>query len=214
MPAICPTGRTLPSLLGTLVIPGYQLAPHIIELEELFMGLAWGKYRRLLCSIPIRHGKTEYTNLFIATLLLSRPQTRCLRVMATARTAEEKALSVLKYLDRLGPRWTGVKLDKRKHSVGDFRTEAGGGLLSIGKEGDVEGWGFDYIFIDDLLVDPYEIRSPNRRDQVYRDLHSKFLSRVNPMGTTRFAFIGSRRHPDDPQGRLLGQVSEGGGGVG
>ena len=27
--------------------------------------------------------------------------------------------------------------------------------------------------------------------------------RVNPMGTTKFVFIGSRRHPDDPQGRLL-----------
>ena len=193
----------LPSGLGLLCVPGYQIAQHIQDLEAMYMGLARGKYRRLLLSIPIRHGKTEYTNLFLATLLMSRPETRCLRVMATARTAEEKALSVLKYIDEWGPKLTGVRLDRRKHSVGDFRTEQGGGLLSIGKEGDVEGWGFDWIFIDDLLVDPYEIRSPNRRDQVYRDLHSKFFSRINPMGSTRFAFIGSRRHPDDPQGRLL-----------
>lgn len=193
----------LASGLGTLVIPGYQIVPHIQDLERAFMDLVWGRYRRLLVSIPIRHGKSEYSNLFIATLLISRPETRCLRVMATSTTAEEKAMSVLKYVDHWGPKLTGVKLDRRKHSLGDFRTEAGGGLRSVGKEGDVEGWGFDYIFIDDLLVDPYEIRSPVRREQVYKDLQTKFFSRVNPMGSTRFVFIGSRRHPDDPQGRLL-----------
>ena len=160
----------LPSGLGTLVISGYQIAPHIQELEAAYMGLARGRYQRLLVSIPIRHGKTEYTNLFIAMLMISRPELRILRVMATATTAEEKALSVIKYVDHWGPKLTGVKLDRRKRSVGDFRTEQGGGLRSVGKEGDVEGWGFDWIVIDDLLTDPYEIRQFNRRDQVYKDL--------------------------------------------
>ena len=62
---------------------------------------------------------------------------------------------------------------------------------------------FDVIAVDDIITDPYEIRSPNRRDQIYRDMQTKFFSRVNPSGTTKFLFIGSRRHPDDPAGRLL-----------
>ena len=193
----------LPSGLGKLHVPGWDLAPHIVDMERELLKLAAGKYRRLLLSIPIRHGKSQLTNLFLAWLLISRPSLRILRVMAVSDTAEMQALDVMKLIDTFGNRLNNVRLDRRKHAVSHFMTEAGGELRSVGASGNVESWTFDWIVVDDLLTDPYEIRNFNRRDQIYKDLHTKFFSRVNPTGRTKFLFIGSRRHPDDPQGRLL-----------
>ncbi len=193
----------LPSGLGKIHVPGWDNAPHIQEMERELLFLASGIYRRLLLSTPIRHGKSQLTNLFIAWLLISCPWLRILRVMAVSDTAEMQALDVMKIIDRYGDRLNHVRLDRRKHAVSHFMTEAGGELRSVGASGNVESWTFDWIVIDDLLTDPYEIRNFNRRDQIYKDLQTKFFSRVSPTGKTKFLFIGSRRHPDDPQGRLL-----------
>ena len=193
----------LPSGLGSAFVPNWDFAPHLQEVEGLFLSLAAGRFRKLMLSIPIRHGKSQYANLFIAWLLLSRPETRILRVMASADTCEMEALQVLEILEKAGPILTGVRLDRKKHSASHFKTTSGGELRSVGASGDVESWTFDWIIIDDIITDPYEIRNTNRRQQIYQDMHTKFFSRVNPMGNTRFVFIGSRRHPDDPQGRLL-----------
>jgi hypothetical protein len=196
-------GPLRPSDLGFLTVPGWQMAPHIVDMEGAFCRLVRGDYRRLLVSIPIRHGKSEYANLFIAWTLISAPATRILRVMAASKTAEMEALHVIGTVEKYGPLLTGAKMDARKSSTAHFKMEAGGELRSIGAAGDVESWTFDLIVVDDLITDPYEIRNPNRRTQIYNDLNTKFLSRVSPVGETKFVVIGSRRHPDDPQGRLL-----------
>ena len=193
----------LPSGLGQLTVPNWDFAPHLQEVESQFLALTAGHFRRLMVSIPIRHGKSQYANLFIAWLLICYPRTRILRVMASSTTCEMEALGVLECVQKYGPILNGVTLDRRKASVSHFKTMAGGELRSVGASGDVESWTFDWIIIDDIITDPYEIRNPNRRSQIYQDLCTKFFSRVNPLGSTRFVFIGSRRHPDDPQGRLL-----------
>ena len=123
--------------------------------------------------------------------------------MDNATTAEMEAHHVLKYVERWGPRLTGMALDRRKCSVQHFQTTAGGMLRSLGRGGSAESWTFDWILLDDIIVEPSDIRNPNIRDQVYRDIQTKFFSRITPTGTTKFVLIGSRRHPADPQGRLL-----------
>ena len=96
-----------------------------------------------------------------------------------------------------------MELSKRKRAVKHFMTTKGGELRSLGFDGTVESWTFDFIILDDLLTDPMAIRNPNRRQLAYSDLQTKFLSRINPVGVTKFAFIGSRRHSNDLQGQLL-----------
>ena len=44
-----------PSGLGRLCVPAYDISPHIQEMEEQFLRLAAGQFRRLLLSIPVRH---------------------------------------------------------------------------------------------------------------------------------------------------------------
>lgn len=193
-----------PSNLGHLCVPNWDPAPHILEMQQEFLDLARNRFRRLMVSIPIRHGKTEFSNLFIAWLLIFKSTLRILRVMAAGDRATNEARHVLKYIERWGMKLNGAKLDRRRSAAAEFLMEEGGGLLSIGASSNIaEGGTFDFIFIDDIMIDPFEIRNPNRRDQVFRDINSKFFSRVNPLGTTKFVIIGSRRHPDDPQGRFL-----------
>ena len=156
-----------------------------------------------MISIPVRHGKTELINLYITWLLICRPDLRIARIMHDLDTARHQSRLVLKYLERWGPVLTGTQIDKRRYAADHFETTAGGMVKSIGMGGNVDSWTFDVIICDDLLVTPEEIRNPNVRDHCYQDITTKFFSRINPMGTTKFLFIGSRRHPDDPQGRLL-----------
>jgi len=193
----------LPTGLGLLCVPGWDPATHILDMEQSLLKLARGDYRKLMISIPIRHGKSMMANLFIAWWLISRPESRILRVMASATTAEMEALEVLRMVETWGPKLNGVVMDKRKCAAAHFKTSKGGELRSIGVSGDVESWTFNLVVIDDALTDPYEVRSFNRREQIYKDLNTKFLSRVDPMGRTKFLYIGSRRHPTDPQGKFL-----------
>ncbi len=197
----------LPSGLGKLCVPKWDFAPHLQEIETLLLALAKGTLgtRKLLISIPIRHGKTELTNLFLAWLLICRPELRILRVMETASTAEIMGATVLRTVDTWAPVLTGgrIKVDPKKRAAGSWRTLQGGLLESVGSTGSVEGRTYDWIVMDDYLSDPYAIRSFSRRDQGYKDMVSKFFSRVNPNGRTKFLYIGSRRHPDDIQARLL-----------
>lgn len=195
--------QVLPTTIGKLRIPGYDVAPHIADMENAFMALVNGSFRRLIVAIPIRHGKTEYINLFTAWLLIYFPRCRILRVMAESATCEMQSHSVIEILEEWGPKLNNIRLDVRKKAVSHFKTHLGGELRSLGFAGSAESWTFDWIIVDDPLVDPYEIRSPDRRQQVYQDLHTKFFSRVNPVGVTRFVFMGSRRHPDDCQGKLI-----------
>ena len=132
----------LPSGLGRLVVPNWDYAPHIADMEEQFLRLAAGQFRRLLMSVPIRHGKSELLSLFLAWLLISRPNLRLLRVMASADTARDKARDVLKYVEHWGERMTGMKLDRRRCAAEHFCTTEGGMLRSIGAAGDVESWTF------------------------------------------------------------------------
>ena len=193
----------LPSGLGKLTVPHYDYAPHIQEMEVELLKLASNEFRRLMICIPKRHGKSEIANLFISWLLISRPDLRILRVMEVSDTAEMEALHVLKCIQDWGPRLNNVYLDRRQCAKAYFKTTAGGELRSLGMSGSAESWTFDVIVADDILVDPFAVRSPARRNQIYGDLQQKFFSRVTPTGQTKFLFIGSRRHPDDPQGRLL-----------
>ena len=134
-----------PSDLGLKKIPGYQVAPHIVEMEAAFLRLYRGEYRRLLLlSIPIRHGKSEYANLFISWLLIFNPHFRILRVMAARQDRRNGS----------GPRnrlhrkiWAGIDrsatISRRKAAVSHFQMEQGGELRSVGGgEGDVESWTF------------------------------------------------------------------------
>ena len=119
----------LPSGLGELSVPYSGLPLHLQAIERDFLALARGEFRRLMVSIPIRHGKSCYANLFIAWLLLSQPWLRILRVMASSTTAEMEAHQVIEMVERQGY-LTGVKLDKRKCAVSHFKTTEGGELRS------------------------------------------------------------------------------------
>ena len=110
----------LPSGLGLLTVPNWDNAPHIQEMEAELLKLARGELKRLMISIPIRHGKSEMANLFISWLLISKPILRILRVMASATTSEMEAHHVLSCIEKWGPPLTGVTLDKRKCSVAHF----------------------------------------------------------------------------------------------
>ena len=92
----------LPSGLSKLYVPGFDLAPHIQEMEAQFLRLARGEIRRLIVAIPIRHGKSSYANSFIAWLLISKPTLRILRVMDSAATCEMEANHVLEMVERDG----------------------------------------------------------------------------------------------------------------
>ena len=193
----------LPTGACCLMIRNYDIAPHIVDMENFALRIVRGDFRKGVISIPIRHGKSEFVNGFIGWLMISDPRLRILRVMENATTCEMEALKVLKFVRDWGPKLTGVQLEKHRCGLSHFMTTEGGELRSLGSTGSVESWTFDWIIIDDFLVDPAAIRNPWRREQAYNDLKAKFFSRINPTGNTRFLYVGSRRHPSDPQGRLF-----------
>jgi hypothetical protein len=155
---------------------------------------------RAVVSMPPRHGKTETLLFAIAWLLLQNPEMRLMYVSYAARIAEKKGRAALGKARR-----AGVPISADSKSKKDWRTDDGddseGGLWSGGVDNPLTGEGCNVLIMDDLLKGRASAESATVRDRTHSSVLAEALTRVEPQGSA-FA-IGTRWHPDDPQGRLI-----------
>lgn len=172
--------------------PPYHLAPWTELIER-----AAKEPVRALCSVPIRHYKTETTLHGIVWLLLQDPTLRIIFLTHSFEAAQARG----KRLRQLAEQ-TSVGPARGTNTISDWRNDAGGGVVVM--SADQSKLGYDcHVLIFDDPIDEHGAEEFRVRESVDETI-SHYTARCMRKGKPG-AVLGvmSRFHPDDPVGRRL-----------
>lgn len=161
--------------------------------------------RKMMLQVPFRHGKSELSVRRLVPWLLGKfPDKSGLVITHTDTLAREHGRDVRDVMRSDGYRLCfgskRCRLRDDSQAMDLLKVEGGGQVMFSGRKLGA-GVGADWIIIDDMLKSSAEGRSRPVREEAWHAFVSDLKSRLNDE-TGWILFIGTRRHMDDPPGRL------------
>lgn len=182
-----------------------QMAPYIDAITHRLQQLYTGETRRLIITVPPRHGKSELASMaFPAWGLGHDPSAKFMVVsygmeLSGAQVAGARTLLADPRYQRIFPN-TRVKHGKDKSHV--FETTGGGSCRAVSTGGAVTGFGTRFMIIDDLHKAD-EALTPTGRESAITFYRNSLMSRFDDPVEARMLVIQQRLHEDDIVGSLL-----------
>lgn len=176
---------------------------HIIAraLEEMERG----KIRRMIVTMPPRHGKTELcTRLFPCWFTAKNPGAQVIVAGYSESFAQEEFGSEIRnhmLKKEFGQIFPGCILDPNSKSSSFIKTISRNKITITGVGGKINGKGADLMIIDDPIKNDEEADSLSHRNKIANWYASTVRSRMMPGG--RILIIMTRWHEDDLVGRIL-----------
>lgn len=162
------------------------------------------KIKRVIVTMPPRHGKSRLVAEEFASWYLSKNPTKEVIVSSYAQDRSNRiSLNVRNRLEsQLNmAQFPNCRVDPDNRRIDDWLTTEKGGMLSAGVGGAITGRGADLFIIDDPIKNREEAESQLVRDRVWDWFTSTAYTRLSPDGI--MVIIMTRWHPDDLVGRLL-----------
>lgn len=195
--------------------PDYQSNWHHHALADALNRLVRGDIKRLIVTMPPRHGKSELVSRRLPAYALGvNPDLRIIACSYSADLASQMNRDVQRIID--DPRYTEL-FPRTRLSASNIRTLAQGNYLrnsdmfevvgkrgfyrSAGVGGGITGLGFDIGIIDDPIKNREEAESLTFREKVWDWYTSTFYTRQER--DARILITVTRWHGDDLPGRLL-----------
>lgn len=180
----------------------YQMPPHVMLLNDLLLDVHFGRKKRIIVSMPPRHGKSELiSKYFPAWYLFNNPENRIILTSYGADFAASWGRKIKSAFKEVG----GIKglmlaEDSKAAHRFDIRGHQGG-LNTAGVGGDITGKGAHLLIIDDPIKNHEEANSETYRNKVWEWFNATAYTRLEPGGA--IIVIMTRWHYDDIVGRLL-----------
>lgn len=175
-------------------------APHLTMLSQLIVEAAMGRRKRILISLPPRHGKSEliskWTPLWYLNLL---PQNRVILASYAHDFAETWGRAVrnlaIEHADTLR-----FRIAPDSSAASKWYTTAGGGMFTTGVGGPLTGLGADLFLIDDPTKNMEDASSETLREKQWEWFTSTAYTRLEPGAA--MIVLATRWNEDDLIGRL------------
>jgi predicted phage terminase large subunit-like protein len=173
-------------------------------LAQTLTRVAVGETKRLVVSMPPRHGKTFVGSICLSAWILAHNPSAKIVILTYGQDLADKIAYSIR--DILRSEWylqafnTRVKKDRAK--LVDFVTTDGGGVRSLSIEGGVTGLGADFIIIDD----PVEIKDSDnakRLERVNELFDNEIQTRLDHPKKGCIVVIAHRISEDDLPGHVL-----------
>ena len=185
--------------------PPRHFEPIIREIEEARRG---GDPKRVLISMPPRHGKTTLFQHAFAWWLSQAPADTCAYFSYNDTQGRSKSR-----VARQLARFAGVALAEDSTSTSEWRTPAGGGLIAGGAGGGLTGMGVSgMMVVDDPFKNREEADSKLIREKIWEWFNEVVMTRLE--GASVFV-VHTRWHRGRPDraarqdGRMEGHQSPG-----
>ena len=180
--------------------------PYLELLAGRLQDVALRKVRRLVVSMPPRHGKSFLGSKCLPAFILAHePAARIMVLSYGAELAEEIAYEVRAIMRcDFYREITATRIAKDRAKVTDFATSAGGRVRAVSIEGGVTGKGGDFIIIDD----PVEIKdhgNEKRLQRVNELFDGEIRTRLDNPKKGCILLIAHRISEDDLAGHVLEQ---------
>jgi predicted phage terminase large subunit-like protein len=175
-------------------------------LAEVLTDVAAGETKRLVVSMPPRHGKTFMASISLSAWILAHNPSAKILVLSYGQDLADKIAYAIRSI--LQSNWFQqafhTRLAKNRTKVMDFVTTDGGGVRSLSIEAGVTGLGADFIIIDD----PVEIKDcdNSKRLQRVNDLFDdEIQTRLDHPKKGCIVIVAHRVSEDDLPGHVLKQ---------
>ena len=197
------------------VSPKYEFNWHHLVLIDALQRLAERRYKRLIVTMPPRHGKSELVSVLFPAWCFARNQSEHLIIasyafdLASRMNRECQRIIDSDSYRQLFPNVTFAK----ESEPGSIRTNqrfdiAGGGhYVSAGVGGGITGVGATIAIIDDPVKDAMEADSLTYRDRAWEWYTTTFTTRFE-RGAIE-VICQTRWHEDDLTGRILERKKHG-----
>lgn len=188
----------------------YVPAEHHKLIADKLEAVARGDIKRLMITMPPRHGKSELASRrFPAWYLGKNPSAQIIAASYNSDLASDFGREVRNIVS--SPEYKAifdVNLAQDSQAANRWHTDCKGMYVAAGVGTAVTGRGADILLIDDPFKDREEADSERRRETVWGWYTSTAYTRLMPNGA--IIVINTRWHDDDLSGRLLAQMSSGG----
>lgn len=187
----------------------WEIAPHLELLDRKLIELAARKIRRLIVTMPPRHGKSQLcSRYFPAWYIGKNPDHKVILCSYEANFAADWGAKARDILEQHGRELFNVTVRHDSSARDDWKIVGKeGGMVTAGVGGPITGRGADLLIIDDPIKNAAEANSETFRQRVWDWWLSTALTRVEPDGVV--LLIMTRWHELDLVGQLLKQNADG-----
>lgn len=156
---------------------------------------------RLVCTIPIRHFKTETFLHGVVWLLEHIPS---LRIVFMTHS-HERAKHIGKRLREIAER-SSVGPTRGWNEIHNWQNDQGGGVIVMSAEQSKEGHDCHVLLVDDP-IDEHGAKDAPTREVVDRAINYYTARCMRKGRPGPVMLVMSRQHPDDPAGRRLARTA-------
>lgn len=200
--------RSPGSMAAVLTDGREKQARHLDLIDRVFRDIARGHSRKVLITMPPRHGKSRRAARWAPLWFLSRhPDRRVMIASYSADLADDHGRWIRDAIVSYGPQ-LGLALHAGSKAANRFDLadpETGerleGGLVTAGVGGGLTGKGAHLAIVDDPIKDAADAESPTMRKRLWEWWTSVLNTRVEPGGS--IIVIQTRWHEKDLAGRIL-----------
>ncbi len=176
---------------------------HQLFLYKALHRITTGKCKRLIITMPPRHGKSETVTVRYAAWRLERdPKLNIILGSYNQKLANRFSRRIRAIVEERIP------LAKDKRSADEWETNVRGGVKAVGVGAGITGFGGSLVIIDDPVKNRAQAESRTMRDNVWDWFNDDIYTRLEPGAS--IILIQTRWHEDDLAGRLLKQSADGG----
>lgn len=172
-------------------------APHLLLLQEKLEAIDRGELKRLIVSMPPRHGKSELLSVHAPVWFLERnPKREIIPASYAISLSRKFSRKARKLAEKVG-----LALNPKVAQASEWETAEGGRVYAVGVGGGIAGHGADILIVDDPVKNVQEASSPLIREKTWDWFISEAMTRLSPTGAA--IVIMTRRHEADLIGSLV-----------
>ena len=183
----------------------WKVPKHLLLLANKLQAVERGEIKRLIVTMPPRHGKSELiSNYFPTWYLFRNPDKRIILASYEADFAASWSYKVLQHFKDHQTEF-GLSLEYARQDYWTIQ-DHDGGMNSVGTGGAITGKGADLFIIDDPIKNDSEANSKTYREKTFSWFQSVAYTRLEPNGA--IIVVMTRWNEDDLVGRLIKSMDE------
>ncbi|MFE4915816.1 terminase large subunit domain-containing protein [Streptomyces sp. NPDC056652] len=197
-----------PGSMSAILTDGKEKqARHLDLIDQVFREIARGISRKVLITMPPRHGKSRRAARWAPLWYLSRhPDHRVMIASYSADLADDHGRWIRDAINTYGAQiglylHSGSKAANRFDLADEEGNRLEGGLVTAGVGGGLTGKGAHLAVVDDPIKDAADAESPTMRRRLWDWWTSVLNTRIEPGGS--ILVIQTRWHEQDLAGRIL-----------
>ncbi len=186
---------------ATFVDPSYKKARHLRALADILERIERGELKRVIVTMPPRHGKSRTCSQLFPAWSLGRNPKREIVLAAYGSDLAEANSRRVRDIVSASEYPFDVTLREDSRAVHRWQTDQGGFVVAAGCGSALTGFGADLLVIDDIVRDRESADSAIVRESTWAWYQDVARTRLHPSGAQ--IIVGTRWHDDDFIGRLL-----------